>query len=361
MLVSACFTFDVERRDKILSRYLITGASGFLGSILVNELELLGHDLVLVDRQIKSAAESKHLAIECDLSSSDSIETVVDTGPFDAIFHLASQIDFNVQSQGDLFQNNVSSTQVVTEIARQTGCRKFVFTSSNSVFLGHSGSQPIRQNDPPSPTDEYGRSKVKSEEIISSNSDAFDFIIFRCPNILDAGRVGMLSIFFDFVLEGRKCWLVGDGSSRYQSLYSRDLITAMLQSLELKGSYTFNIGSDNVPSIFEMYQAVISRSCSKAKVGHLPTFPTIPMLKILNRLHLSPIGPYQFRMLTADFTFDCSYVKTVLNWRPTLDNTEMLCRAFDFYKNHKDDLDNNRSANSGKVSQGIISVLRRLS
>ena len=135
----------------------------------------------------------------------------------------------------------------------------------------------------------------------------------------------------------------------------------MLKSLEIKGSETFNIGSDDVPTISEMYQAVIDRSCSDAKVGHLPIFPTIPVLKLLNRLRLSPIGPYQFRMLTADFTFDCSFVKSALNWKPTMDNAEMLCRAFDFYKNHKDVLDENKSANSGKVSQGIVSFLRRLS
>jgi nucleoside-diphosphate-sugar epimerase len=219
----------------------------------------------------------------------------------------------------------------------------------------------ITDEDPPIPTDEYGRSKVRSEELLAEYAADFDSLIFRCPNILDAGRVGMLSIFFDFVIEGRKCWLIGDGSTRYQCLYSLDLVDAMLRSLQLEGSHTFNIGSDDVTSIREMYEAVIDRCDSGARVASLPRFPAIPALRFLNRLGLSPIGPYQFRMLTADFVFDCTKLKSETGWRPSLNNSEMLCKAFDFYESHQSHLDGTQSANSGKASQGIIGIVRRLS
>ena len=135
----------------------------------------------------------------------------------------------------------------------------------------------------------------------------------------------------------------------------------MVRSLALDGSHTFNIGSDNVTSIREMYQGVIDRAGTKSRVASLPKFPVIPVLKLLNRAGLSPIGPYQFRMLTADFVFDCSKLKSSLGWEPTLNNSEMLCKAFDFYNEHRLTLDENKSANSGKASQGIIGLVRRLS
>ena len=344
-----------------MSRYLVTGASGFLGSVLVRELGARGAELVLVDKNILGNGFFAHQILEVDLSITESTQTVLEAGPFDAIFHLASEIDFNVKKQSDLFLNNVASTKVVSEIARLSGCKKLIFTSSNAIYLGSAGDRLIKEADTPTPVDEYGRSKVASEAILASYAEDFDSVIFRCPNILDAGRVGMLSIFFDFVIEGRRCWLIGEGSSRHQCLYSGDLVTAMLDSLSLSGSHTFNIGSSNVPAINEMYQAVIDRANTGAKIGNLPAFIAIPILKLLNRLHLSPIGPYQFRMLTEDFMYDCSRVESTLNWRPTLNNTEMLCKAFDFYRENRNELVRNRSANSGRVSQGLIGLVRRLS
>jgi nucleoside-diphosphate-sugar epimerase len=340
---------------------LITGSAGFLGSILTRELNKHGHELVLVDLLSSTDQNSRNQFLQLDLSRHEAVGVIAALGPFDAIFHLASQIDFGVRDQSDLFSINVAATQAVVEIARKSSCKKVVFTSSNAIFLGYAGDRPIMDEDPPFPTDAYGRSKVRSEECLAECALDFDTLVFRCPNILDAGRVGMLSIFFDFVLEGRKCWLIGNGSTRYQCLYSIDLVNAMLLSLSLKGSHTFTIGSDNVTSISEMYQSVIDRANCGSRVGHLPAFPAIPVLKLFNRLGLSPIGPYQFRMLTADFVFDCTKVKSLLNWKPTLNNSEMLCRAFDHYNMNRMDLASGTSANSGKASQGIIGVIRRLS
>ena len=344
-----------------MSRYLITGSSGFLGTILTREFSKAGHELVLVDLIPPAVEDERNLFLKLDLQRPESVDQIVKAGPFDAIFHLASQIDFGVDDQSSLFENNVGTTRSVVELAKRTSCRKVVFTSSNAIFLGYPGDRQINNEDPPRTTDEYGRSKVRSEELLAEHAMDFDSLVFRCPNILDSGRVGMLSIFFDFVIEGRKCWLIGDGSTRYQCLYSLDLIDAMMRSLQIEGSHTFNIGSDDVTSIREMYQAVIDRSGTDARVASLPRFPAIPTLRMLNRMGLSPIGPYQFRMLTADFVFDCTKLKSETGWRPSLNNSEMLCKAFDFYESHRLLLDGTQSANSGRASQGIIRIVRRLS
>jgi len=246
-------------------------------------------------------------------------------------------------------------------VAANTSCRKVVFTSSNSIYLGYSGDRPITEKDIPKVTDAYGESKVLAEQLLTTYSSVFDSMIFRCPNIIDSGRVGMLSIFFDFVLESRKCWLIGEGNTRYQCIYAQDLIDAMLKSVSVLGSSIYNVGSDDVSSIREMYQAVIDRAGTGARVASVPRFPTIPFLRLLNRLKLSPIGPYQFRMLTGDFVFDCAKAKNELGWSPTLNNAEMLCLAFDYYVENRQLLETLGSANSRSVSQGAIRLLRKIS
>ena len=107
---------------------------------------------------------------------------------------------------------------------------------------------------------------------------------------MDAGSLGMLSILFDFIREGRKCWVLGDGKIRHQCIYAQDLIDACLKAVEYKRSDVFNIGSDNVPSIREMYQHVIDRAGSGARVASLPSGFALPAMKLAHRLGLSPLG-----------------------------------------------------------------------
>ena len=345
-----------------MAKYLVTGASGFLARILTRQLADAGHELVLVDLLDIADLPEGAKFLKVDLADRASVQLVSKLGTFDAIFHLASQIDFGVRSQQELMTNNVESTKSVAKIARQSGCTNVVFTSSNSIYLGYPGSRPITESDAPLPTDAYGRSKVACELVLREYEDDFNSLVFRCPNILDSGRVGMLSIFFDFVLESRKCWLIGDGNVRYQCVFAPDVVDAMMRSLSLGRSDTFNIGSDDVPSIREMYQAVIDHAGTHARVARLPRYPTVPVLRALKRVHLSPMGPYQFRMMTADFMFDCAHVKDSLGWRPTTNNSEMLIKAFDHYVANRDSLSElSDSANSSAVAQGILGIVRRLS
>src|SRR5262249_41974407 len=161
--------------------------------------------------------------VHADASDRDALEHALGGRKVDVIFHLASQIDFAVKSQAALYRNNVESTRAVAELARKHRIPKVVFTSSNSVYLGNRMARPIVEADAPAPTDEYGRSKVESERILASYASDFDSVCIRSPNIMDAGRLGMLSILFDFIREGRKCWVLGEGKVRHQCIYAQDL------------------------------------------------------------------------------------------------------------------------------------------
>jgi nucleoside-diphosphate-sugar epimerase len=280
------------------------------------------------------------------------------------VFHLASQIDFAAKNQGTLFHNNVQSTRAVADFAKTNRVAKVIFTSSNSVYLGNRLGRPITEADQPIPIDKYGNSKVESEKILAACAGDFDAISIRCPNIMDAGRLGMLSILFDFIREGRKCWVLGDGAIRHQCIYAQDLIDACLRAVKYSQSDIFNIGSDDVPSIREMYQDVIDRAGSGARVASLPSWLALPAMKLAHELGLSPLGAYQFRMLTSDFVFDTTKIKRQLGWTPTLNNSQMLYKAYEYYLTHRreilqgDDLSPNRQAIK---KLGVIRLLRLIS
>jgi len=180
---------------------------------------------------------------------------------------------------------------------------------------------------------------------------------------MDAGRVGMLSILFDFVRENRRCWMIGDGNVRHQCIYAQDLFEAMFLSFPLSGINTFNIGTDRISTIKEMCKELIAHAKSGSRITSVPSIPTTAFLKLLYCCGLSPLGPYQFRMLTRDFSFNIAHIKTTLRWQPTLSNGQMLTKAYDYYtKNIETFLsDCNLSANRGRIRMGVFNFIRMFS
>jgi UDP-glucose 4-epimerase len=343
---------------------LVTGGEAYFGRLLIPALLKHGFSCVSIDQREGGWNDPRVEFIRADVVDPAALKASLKGGRPDVIFHLASQIDFAAKSQRTLFHNNVDSTRAVADFGRAYRVPKIIFTSSNSVFLGNRLQRPITEVDEPIPTDEYGVSKVESEKILAACATDFDAISIRCPNIMDAGRLGMLSILFDFVREGRKCWLLGDGRIWHQCIYAQDLIDACLKAVYYHRSDVFHIGSDNVPCIREMYQNVIDRARTGARVASLPTRLALPAMKLSYRLRLSPLGPYQFRMLTRDFVFDTTKIKAALGWSPTLDNSQMLYKAYEYYLSHWLEIltSAGHSANGGMIRNlGVVGLLKLIS
>jgi UDP-glucose 4-epimerase len=345
-------------------RALITGGSGFLGRLLIAGLVERGFDCVAIDVREGAPVGPGSTFVRGNSADIAVLERAAGDAKIDVVFHLASQLDFAVNSQTALYDNNVDTTRAVAEFAKARKVPKVVFTSSNSVYLGNKLKRPVLESDAPEPADEYGRSKVDSEKFLAGYSSDFDSISIRCPNIMDSDRLGMLSVFFDFILEGRKCWVLGRGDVRYQCIYAQDLIDACVKAITLRRTEVFNIGSDDVPTIREMYQAVIDEAGTGARVASVPGAIAIPVLKAAHRLGLSPIGAYQFRMLTMDFMFDTAKIKRELGWAPTLNNSQMLLKAFDHYRAHREEIlaNSDLSANRSAITKlGLIGLVKTFS
>jgi hypothetical protein len=80
-------------------------------------------------------------------------------------------------------------------------------------------------------------------------------------------------------------------------------------------------------------------------------------------LRLSPLGPYQYRMIASDFTFDTTRIKADLGWRPTLANHDMLLLGYRYYAANRAEIQNRQqvSAHRKPANMGAIRVLKWLS
>jgi len=237
-----------------------------------------------------------------------------------------------------------------------------IFTSSNCLW-GENLGRPVREDDPPRPVEIYGQSKWEGEKILQEYVDDFSVVIVRCPTITDEGRLGLLTILFEFIDEGRKVWVVDGGRNRYQFIYAQDLIDACLRATSYGRSALFHIGSDDVKSFREVYEHVIRQAGTGARVANFPRWIAIPLMKLAYALKLSPLGPYQYKMIAEDFAFDTAKIKRELGWRPTLTNEEMLAKAYRYYHEHRTEIESRRNVSAHKqaAKMGVIRVLKWLS
>src|SRR5207245_7433401 len=139
-------------------RFVVTGAAGFIGSHLAEELGARGHDVVGIDclTDYYDPAEKEENARAVELERLDLAEDELDFRGFDGVFHLAGQP--GVRSFGDVFplyvRRNVLATQRVLEAAVRDGV-KVVFASSSSIY-GATDRYPTPEAAQPRPLSPYG-------------------------------------------------------------------------------------------------------------------------------------------------------------------------------------------------------------
>ncbi len=78
-------------------------------------------------------------------------------------------------------------------------------------------------------------------------------------------------------------------------------------------------------------------------------------MKICFFLHISPLGPYQYKMISSSFVFDTSKIKNELNFTATLSNEEMLYKAYMYYHNNRHEIESRKdvSAHRKNAEMGI--------
>ena len=349
-------------------RFLITGGAGFFGSLFAEYLVKRGFCPVILDRLYDKDMAGKYLYYQGDFR----IKTVIDDvfnkfGPFDTVFHFGAELAHCMVSEKSLWSSNVDGTKNMVEASIKHQVKHFVFTSSNcAVGKPTKNFLSVKETDPVNPLELYGRSKLEGENILRRYGEKINITTFRCPTIIAPGRLGLLTILFDFIKEGRKVWVVGKGDNRYQFVYAYDLANACLLAVKdpkSPGFSLYNIGSDNVKNIADIYKFVIKKAGTSAKIASLPKNITLFLMKAAYKLGISPLGPYHYGMIAESFVFNTSKIKKELGWKPTKTNEEILWEAYLYFeKNYQSVLHGEGSSpHRSAAKMGIIKLLKLVS
>jgi nucleoside-diphosphate-sugar epimerase len=345
-----------------MATVLVTGGSGFFGGLLKRRLLADGFACVSVDLHLDEDAHPSLVSVRGDIRDETLVHALFRQHRFTAVFHCAAMLAHDVHDRALLWSCNVDGTERIAEAATRHGRPRIVFISSNCLWAAPF-DRPVTEDDVPDPREIYGRSKWAAERALLTITGGANVVILRTPTIIGPGRLGLLSILFDFVLEGRRVWVVGRGDNRYQFVYGPDLADACVLALARHAQGTFNVGSDDVPTLRETYRYVIDHAGSGARVASLPRYLALAAMRMAHATGVSPLGPYQYRMIAESFVFDTSKIKRTLGWKGTVTNNEMLFEAFDYYRTHRTEINARAdvSAHRQRAQMGIIRLLKQLS
>jgi nucleoside-diphosphate-sugar epimerase len=249
-------------------RYVVTGAAGFIGSHLAEQLVGRGDDVIGLDcfSDYYDPALKEENARGLDVRRVDLAEDELDFRGVDGVFHLAGQP--GVRSFGDVFplyvRRNVLATQRVLEAAARDGAR-VVFASSSSIY-GAAERYPTPEDTRPHPLSPYGITKLTCEHLAEAYARSFglDCVVLRYFNAFGPRqRPDMAFTRIAFALaEGGTFELYGDGEQSRGWTYVADVVTATIAAMQ-RGSGTYNAGGALEASMneaIELFERVSGRT-----------------------------------------------------------------------------------------------------
>ena len=173
-------------------RLVVTGASGFVGSALLESRTAEPGDVIsAVSRSAPTikAPNIEHLAL--DLSRSDWTDSLPHSA--DVVIHLAQSLHYRAfPDRGrDMVELNIGATVALADWARRSGVKRFVFASTGNVYPTNVG-RPLTEEDAPRPTSMYGATKLSAELLLEQYQRSFEIVLMRMFAIYGPGQKDML-------------------------------------------------------------------------------------------------------------------------------------------------------------------------
>ena len=331
---------------------LVTGGAGYIGSHTVVELINAGYEPIVVDDlsnakedvidRIKIITGKRPVFYKVDCKDKEAMRKVFSEHKIDSVIHFAAYkaVGESVKIPLEYYRNNIYSTLTLMEVMEEFGCKKFVFSSSATVY-GPNNPYPYKEDmkaiESSSP---YGWTKVMIERILIDYVTAhpdYCAILLRYFNPIGSHESGLLGDdpngipnnlmpYISRVAAGQleKLTIYGDdyptpdGTCQRDYLHVVDLAIGHLKALEYaenkEGVEAINLGTGNGVSVMELVHAF-----DKANDMELPYV----------------IGPRREGDLPA-FWADAEKAKTLLGWEATHSVEDMCRSAWEFAKRAKE-------------------------
>jgi nucleoside-diphosphate-sugar epimerase len=157
-------------------------------------------------------------------------------------------------------------------------------------------------------------------------------VVLRPKTFIGPERLGVFEILFDWIREGRRIPVLGDGSNRYQLLAVEDLVEATVSaaSADVAGE-TFNVGATSFGTVRSDLECLIAHAGSGSRLRPVPARAAELALRTLELARLSPLAEWHYRTAHRDSYVDVSKVQRLLGFAPRLSNEQALSETYEWY------------------------------
>lgn len=306
-----------------MSKILVTGGAGFIGSTLVDRLLADGHLVAVVDNL--SSGKRDYLNpqatfYEVDICAPE-LEAVFAKEKPEFVYHLAAQIDVRLSVDDPVFDNQVNAVGAlrVLENCRRHEVKKIVFVSTGGAIYGEAEEIPTPESAPTYPLSPYGIHKLTTEKYCKFYQEVYglDYTILRFANIYGprqykGGEAGVVSIFIDRAVAGEPCVINGDGLQTRDYVYIDDVVNALVSAKDANYQGEINIGRAQEVSVLDIVAAI-----KAAGVDFNPEH--------------GPAKPGEQRRSVLAYTL----AQKVLNWEPRIGLEEGVYRTLAWTKQQR--------------------------
>lgn len=284
---------------------LLTGGNGFLGKIIIGELE----------------KENRFFTIS---TNSGDYPIFLDRGVpvfkeiYDLVIHTAGKahsIPKTVAEKKQFFDVNVTGTENLLKGLEQSVIPKqFVFISSVSVYGQEFGSS-ISEEHALEAKDPYGLSKIKAEKVIVNWCTKHNVVctILRLPLLVGKNPPGNLGAMIK-AIENGYYFNIGGGKAHKSMVLAKDVANFIPKVAQIGGIYNLTDGGH--PNFYELSN-VISKQKGGQRVYNLPMVVAKIMGFIGDLLgDKSPLNTSKLKKITSDLTFDDTKARKMVGWNP---------------------------------------------
>ena len=278
-----------------LVKVVVTGAAGFIGSHLSQELLEKGYYVIAIDsmnpyydirlkqthlkqiQQLPEAAERFHYH-QFDINEPNRCAELFDREKPRVIVHLAAQagVRYCQANPEEAESNNIKTTRLLLDLAHRPGSsvKQFLFASSSSIYGTH--PRPWNETYEPKPEGIYGESKAKGEEMCAAifHKDQVSIAAMRFFTVYGPfGRPDMAPAkFMDIIHRGKIVPVYGDGSAIRDFTFVEDIIQGIRLIIEHPSYDKFEIynlgkGTDTPHSVLDLIRSIEVNLNKKANIN----------------------------------------------------------------------------------------------
>lgn len=245
-------------------KVLVTGASGFIGRPLIENLAS-GHEVWALGRGAAPPFSSVRW-VSWEMSTP---QPTLELPPrFDAVVHLAQSREYRAFPEKALAiaRVNIDATLELLDRALNAGAKKFVFASSGGVYGG--SDSPLKEDATLAPPDFYLSTKAAAETLANAYRANFDVVILRPFFVYGRGQAPdrFITRLVRRVLAREPVILYGPEGIRVNPIHVSDVVRAIEAALELNGSHAVNLAGPDVLTMRRLTQLIAER------VGRQPNF-----------------------------------------------------------------------------------------